>query len=269
MKCRSAAVAVLIALGACSSDNGPSVGVEEPSPSTTTTESSTTTTKVDNASEAAKEYVEVLGSYDPGTMAQLLELSEPGSLAHNYAIHRIAVVTADRDAGMMIPPDDVVEEEGDAITLTARNPETDEEFTYVYSDFKADPDSNRLTSFSINGNDVASRLLISSGQTDSAGGVNLTLKSAYQAVYGGLTVTFDIENTTDRTVNVNTYSAVYIEPGGRQVQAEAAGGPVELRAGANAAGYVIFPDSEIGGEFILEGSTDDFMEGFEFTVSVS
>ncbi len=267
VKRHTAVVATAFAvLAACSSGEGPQVAVDD-SISTTTEIGSTTAAEVENSSEAAREYVELLASGNAGRMERLLELSEPGSLAHSYAIHQLAIATADRDAGLPTLSHNI-DVEGNTITLIAVDPGTGEENNTVYSDFKADQDSGRLTSFSVNGLDVAPRLIVPSGQRASEGGVNMVVKSAYQTVDDVLFVTFDVENTTNGTVNINSYTSVYIDSKGRQVQAAGAGGPVEVRANATAAGYVFFPQAEVGGDFILEGFTENFADLFEITISI-
>lgn len=105
----------------------------------------------------------------------------------------------------------------------------------------------------MNGQDVAPRLTLGNGRAVTSGGARFTLLSAYNSISAhGLIVVVRIDAGRNK-ISLNSFSAVYRSPGGKQRESSDAGGPTDVDAESNAVMYMIFKSVQPGGSVKLDG----------------
>lgn len=261
----------LLAVGlvvACGEEEGDEPRVETQETTATTNEpepETTTTTEVDDAQAAAKDYFDAFATYDPSQMQRMLELSAPGSLAHNYARFQIALTMASEQEGQLLEPEQVQVENG-AITLCPESVGELECFTF--SDFIADEDSQLLVDFSAGGQPLAGRLVGGNGTKVEAGGAQFEMVAGYRSTTTDqFSVALSIQNGPN-DINLNLYTAEYIGPDGVQQSATTATGPIQLRPNTVSTALISFQAAAPGGRLFLGGSSADFTQTYEAEIPV-
>lgn len=248
----AALVAVALALGGCSGGDSVDTSTDDSAP---TGEQSTTTEPAATGGEGAVDYLEALASYSPTEAEQMLDLAEPGTFAHDYATHQVATIRALADSGLTTGLEGAVTVSASGDEIEVCDPENE---CNDYGDFETDPDSDLLTDFTIDGNDLDDRLVLGDGAAVSQAGIDYTLISAYvAATSGALFVALDVTNNTDFPFDPSVYSATYVGADGRQISAADGAGPTTLQPGATATVVGIFDGADLGGAVQLEGFLDD------------
>jgi hypothetical protein len=255
MKLIVLAATAAVLLGGCGDDNdgaGP--------PPSTTAEASSETTEADNA---AIDYLDLLAENDLGSMTRMLELATPGSPAHLYATHQIAVV---RLAGTT--PSISTSGGDDAVemcyrTLDAAGNEIEE--CNTFAGFETDQGTGLLESFTVD--DVNIRERITAGAPQSGDGVTVQVRSSYQTARGDLAVNVDISNARPGPIAVADYEWAYVGPDNRQVapSEEGLAGP-DIEPGATAGFVALFPQTVVGGTLRFVAFADDFGTEIRFDV---
>jgi hypothetical protein len=263
VKKRGAVLVVSAALfvAAGCGDDGVAVTEATDSPEDTAT-NTTTTTVVEDPSAAAEDYFRAFASSRDPEIEQMERLSEPGSRAHAYAVHQIAVV---RSSAQLEDPAEITVNE-DTIDLRSLD-ENGEPYTTTYGDFEVDPDSGKLVNFTVNGESLESRLVVG-GQPASANGITVSPVSAYETITSDrLWVVVDVSNAAGQPFASAVHQADYVNRDGSQQTAAEYAGPDEIQAGATATNLMIFNSSSPGGTLFFEGYLDDF--GTEVRVEVA
>ena len=253
------AIAVAVAAG-CSSGSSNVQTVESPEPvgptATTTTVEPSPTAQADTAANAANQYVVFFAKGDPASIAKMIPLTEPGSVAHAYAIHQRAVAQAQRAGGAA----DLGQ--GPAIPADTGYKLCDPDATSnctVYDDFKA-LQNGKLVSFTVNGQPIEKRL-ISSKERDPQvlAAVSVQLISAYRTITtDNLLVTFEVKNGTKGEITVASYDSQYVDAAGQQAKAAENAGLTDLQSGAATVLLSSFPGVDVGGTITLEVFDGDF-----------
>ena len=255
----------LVLLAGCSS--GPTATIGTGAPVATATQSSsntTTTTAVASSSSStsapavssssAKTFLDALQSRSsPDKMRRGLSSAAPASPAFVYLTHFANQVEADVDGGNGRRDGRVIASGGDSYKVC--NDLYDDKACADVAGFKVDA-SGKVVDFTVNGEAIAPRLTTGNGQAVSAGDAKFTFLSAYSSVTSpGLTIVIKVE-TGKSLLNINTYSASYRGPDGKQRKANEAGGPHTVDANSNALIYVGVPEVKPGGKVTLEGCVE-------------
>lgn len=246
----AALVVVVLALAGCSSGDSVDTTTDDSAP---TGEETTTSESTATGGEAAVDYIEALATYNPSEVAAMIDLAEPGSFAHSYAIHQTAVARAGADSGLSRLEPAQVTVNGDEIEICDANNECS-----TYENFETDPDSELVTDFTINGIDADDRLVLGDDSVVSQAGVDYKLISAYISTSTeSLFVAFDVTNNAQHPFDPGAFSATYVGADGRQVTAADAAGALTIQPGATATVLVIFDGADLGGAVQIEGYLDD------------
>lgn len=248
---------LVVGLAGCSGDSPNVETVDEAAPVGASQEpaSEPPTAEAPSADAAAKQYMEAFASDDATKMATMVELAEPGSAAHTYALHQKALAEAFRASGTPSQPQSLTVE-GGSIILCAMGEQAD---CGTYSDFKALP-NGRLESFTVNGLDIGSRLLPSGERAPvSIGGVEVELVSAYRTAQSDkLIITATATNASEGQVTLASYDADYVTAAGQQAKATAHVGLTDIQAGASTPFAVVVDAVDAGGVLSIEVFTSDF-----------
>lgn len=258
-------VVLVVLTTACGDDDdGPPVRIDDAAPATTSAPA--TTAAPNKASDVAKRYFEAFATDRPQPMEEMLGLSVPDSTAHSYARFQVAAAQARADQGLAPRPGEL-EVTGDVIRLCRPDPPFPGVDPCIsISDFTAAPGSNLLTSFTINGKQLADRI-VKGGGNAMAGGARFTLAVGYQSVQSeGLSLVVQVANGPKK-ISVYASEATYIGPSGRQVKATRAIGPFDVQPSASGSVVITIDNATRGGRLVLEGF--DGTTDYEVTLPVT
>jgi hypothetical protein len=233
-----AAIAVLV--GACAPSDSTSKEKSSPKPSVT--------------DAAATTFFEHLGSEQPDRLETALDMSADDSIAHAYATHRLALANAAADDGT--PTDGgSVKRKGSGYRYCAVP--DDPTSCYVWADIQAR--DGKIASFTVDGEELGSRLSVGSGTPVKAGKVGtVDLLTAYHSVTGDSVFVTMLVRSADLDISVGHLSATYRSPSGRQTEASDAIGPSDLGANSNGHVVAIFNGAEPGGEVKFDLDSADY-----------
>ena len=218
---------------------------------------STTTTAVDAGaapSDEAVAYAEAVTTLDPDELERAIDLSAEGSVAGDYALHRLGL--AEAIAGSSVDPStalgvETAVEDGQVTVCTAEQGQSPT--CVALAGFTTD-DAGLLTGFTIDGADPGSRLVVEPGSPVEGGGVTVTPVSAYQSVQNDvLGIVLEVRNDSDAAFSGAGSSATYVGPDGTEVTAVNAFEPRSLAPGETALVAVVFDDSAVGGTLTYGG----------------
>jgi hypothetical protein len=225
-------------------------------PVSVATQSASAKPSAPSASVAA--YVNAMGKYnDPEVMRTGLTNTAPTSPAYVYLSHQANVAESALDAGQPYSAS-IITPEGSSFqnceaagTTGAVDPTT----CVTFSDFKVNP-AGLIVDFNVNKQDVAPRLSTGSGEVVSNNGAKFTFLTAYKTIQApsALVVTVKVE-TGSQSVSLNTSTATYRDPEGKQRTATQAIAPSDVGANSNTIVTMKFIGSSPGGQVTLAGST--------------
>jgi hypothetical protein len=235
----------LLVLAGCSRDSGPEVAIDETTslsrPTTTTTESLGAA-----GSAAVTAYFEAFATLDAEKVRAMLANSSPGSLAHSYARHQLAVATANLEAGTPDEPQRM-QRAGDTIRLCNADSEgsIDETTCTAFSEFAVDRASGKLTRFAVDGGTLKGRIALGDGVTQPVDGGHVALISVYRSVSSdSLFVAIDV-TAGETSLSVCPVSSRMVDRDGRQaVATDGIYGTTEIAAGATTTIVLIFPSRD-------------------------
>jgi hypothetical protein len=219
---------------------------------------STTTTERQRPAEVAKEFFTLLGDNDINMMGLTVNLAEPGSPAHAYAVHQIAR----RRAGG-VPELNIAEVRGGDIESCADVVGTDgtpQEFCSVFSDFTFNAKSGRLESFSGDGQPIDGRIKYGDPAGATSQGVTVRLVTVLEGAEGWLVLNLEVENGLTTSLTVADYDSQYIGPDGQQFFPAinfVTNLPKEIQPGATAPSMVLFDTPDLGGTYTFVGFAND------------
>lgn len=206
----------------------------------------------DNTAVLGK-YFNAFATDKSSTMAPMLEASEPGSPAYLYAQHQINGATASEAAGNSAKPATV--DVTDTTVTMKQDVATDatdaqiKEATNVYSSFQYSTAGLIQTWTADPGGPLAGRISAQSAK-GKAGGVAVTLRTAYLTNSGDLSVTFDAKNTGSKKASLTPTG--YVNPDGRQVKVVTTGGSLDLQPGSFATDALSVTAGKNGGTLIFQ-----------------
>ena len=250
-----AAAMVIVPLIGCGGDDDTS----RPAPSTTKEPTSDTS----EAEDLADEYLGLLAENDLGGMSRMLEMATPGSPAHLYATHQIAVVRMAGDA----PSTSTTGEDGSVElcypTLDGAGNQVEE--CNTFAGFEINQSTGLLEWFTVDGVNIRER--ITAGAPATGHGVTVHVRSSYQAASGDLVVNVDISNARPGPIAVADYEWAYIAPDGRQIAPSEEGyAAPDVEPGATAGFVAVFPQTVVGGALRFVAFADDFATEIRFDV---
>jgi hypothetical protein len=230
---------------------------------------STATTEKPRPAEIAKEFFTLLSGNDLKMMGLMVDLAEPGSPAHAYAVHQIAR----RRAGG-VPESSIAEVRDGDIKSCADVVGTDgtpQEFCNVFSDFTFNAKSGKLESFSGDGQPIDSRIKSGdpAGATDQ--GVTVRLVTVLKGAEGWLVLNLEVENGSTTPLAVADYDSEYIGPDGQQFFPAinfVTNLPKEIQPGATAPSMVLFDTRDLGGTYTFVGFANDSLTEIRIDVAV-
>jgi hypothetical protein len=231
-------VAILLAIGGCTSP--------QPKPAKVDTQA------VTNAE--AKAYFENLGSDKPDRLEEALKTSADDSIAMAYVSHRLALANAAIDDGTPYEAGSVTREgEGFEYCATADDPSS----CYVWADIRSQ--NGKISSFTVDGEELGPRLSVGSGTPAKAGKVgSVELLTAYQSVTGDSLFVTMLVRSADEDISIGHLSAKYRDPDGRQSEASDSIGPSDLEADSTAHVVAIFEGAKPGGRVTFDLDTADY-----------
>ena len=198
-------------------------------------------------------------------MRQALTLTAPGSPAHAYLTHQANLSEAALDEGWSYA-DETVDDLGDG-SFRACNDPADETTCDTFANLKVNA-AKLLVDLTVNGQPVGPRLAVGDGQSVRSGGSAFTFLTAYKTIStGALYVTVKIQ-TGPKPVTLNTYSATYRSPDGKQRETSTVIGPTEVAADSNVVVAMAFPGVAPGGRVTLGGDKGDYTARFTAVLKV-
>ena len=215
------------------------------------------------SADAVKSYVDAQASQDnPDAMRQGLKLAAPNSVAYIYLDHLANVSEAGLDGGQPYTKSEVTPVGSDA--FKACSDPADETSCIIFGDFKVNP-AGKLVDLTVNKQPIGPRLTAGSGQVVTAGGAKFTFLTAYKSIQSNaLFVTVKVE-TGAKPIMMNTFTASYRGPDGKQRTASQAQGPTNLDAQSNAIVSMAFASVKVGGKVTLDGCVGKDCSGGQFT----
>ena len=198
--------------------------------------------------ENALKLVEALATRDPGPIRAAAALTEPGSTAALYVGFQAEVEQANRDAGKGADrAAERVEAQSDGSIRAT--PQTPGSRPVTFAGFESTA-TGRLTSFTVNGIDVSSRLVKRPGASGSGIGARVTMLAGYQSVERReLLLVVKIEPGTQAAM-IGISTSTYIGADGRRYPSDTSKSAYKNRdAPAGSAGQVMiaFPGAVPGG----------------------
>ena len=249
------AVAALLSLAACS---GTPTTQTTPQGVPQVAQGSSAPADPDKDKAAAQAYFTAIVSNDPDTMTDALKWAAPGSLAKGYAQHLANVEQSLLDGGTS----------EDADTLDPSG----EGGVYGYCPVGEEPDSKscntwenvrfnggKVVDFTVKKVDISKRLTLGSDEKIKVASLaDVTFLSAYQSVQSkSLFVALRVKSKNGK-INVNSYTAKYRDPSGRQATATDANGPIDFDKDSIGNVTVVFKNAKPGGVMTLEVTDSDF-----------
>lgn len=201
-------------------------------------------------SEAAvvKEYFDAYAASDPVKMREAGTKAAKGSVAQKYMTHQANVIEANDAAGYERYVQDATYNDG-AVSICYEGEECGE-----FADLSFD--SDQLSSFTVDGIDIADRIALGDGSiVESKNVAGFEVLSSYQTIEGSL---FAIVRfyAYDRPISFS-YTPTYRKPSGQQIDSGESELPSRVAPNSNQDAAVIFPNSENGGDLHLKFATDD------------
>jgi hypothetical protein len=123
---------------------------------------------------------------------------------------------------------------------------------HTFTRFQQDA-AGRLVSFVVNGNPVEGLVSQGDGSSARAGGAKFTFLTAYKSQQSNAVFIVLKVSTGANKLDLNTYSARYRDPPGKQREAGDGGGPTELDANSNALICSATVGVKPGGVMTLDG----------------
>lgn len=258
---RSLTTALLVVVAACS-------GGDDATPTTPPVQPpATTTTTVAEPVPLTDQYFAVLAGRQPVDAQVVSQVAAPGSAAAFYLDHQLAAraVIGDQTPAELASDGDDGAATSDPATSAGvvRICETGESTSpgcVSYDAVVVEPGTGRVTSFSIDGEQLTGRV-VGGGLAVEVESVVARARSAYRSNAGDLTVVLEITNDSDVDVDIFAFASVYQPPGvGGGLEAAGVFGSPEIGAGTTADLVVVFPDAELGGRLQLSGLRADGLD---------
>jgi hypothetical protein len=207
--------------------------------------------------EAALAYFEAFATSRPSEMATMVDHALESSPAWVYARVQTAFMAAQQQEGWGPFDAQRLRVTDTGVELCQTGPDG----RRSCMDFEnLTVTDGKLATFTIAGTAIEDRLF-AGGTTATDGDVVVELIGAYHSVQAdSLVVVVDITNGSSQPVDLNLYSAEYLTPDSRQVSAEEAVGPFDLRPGASGYAALMFPAQGVGGAVYITGWDDDYDE---------
>ena len=200
----------------------------------------------------------------PEMLQRATRFVAPDSDAEHYVQFQVALATAARDASrsdLGPVPKATFARHGSSITSCRRHGRD----CATYSNIEVDG-RGRLVSFSVDGQALASRLVVGRRQPASALGASFELAIAYQTTERNLFVIGRL-SAGQADVAIGTLTTNYVDPTGRQVacdSAETVVPPGDLAPGAHEIVAFFFPASTLGGRVRIPVSNTAGAASIEF-----
>jgi hypothetical protein len=244
-----AAIVALIAtllLSACSS-SPPATTTESgsPEPVPTIEQSSPVESPTEKGpdSTATLEWFELVATNDPEPQMEAAKKAAPDSLAAAWVTQQADVNQSWLDEGIPTEPDMVEPTDDGYKTCRAQEDGT------VCTEFASiELRDGRVANFTVKKKKLDGRLALGQGDKVRLGSLATAefLSSYKTATSEDLYVNLRVRSKT-KDIDLNSYSAAYREPSGRQVKAEIAHGPSELVADSHANVTIVFRRAKPGG----------------------
>lgn len=247
----------IFALAACGAPSQPGTGATA-GESESGSASASSVSESDEAS-LLKEYFDAYASSDPEAMRSASENVAEGSVAQKYITHQANVVEANDASGYERYVQEA-EFNDDSVAICYEGDDCGEFAALTF-------DEGKLSSFTIDGNDIEDRVTVGDGSiVESQEVAGFEVVSAYQAIEGTLMAVVRF-HAYDRPMDYS-YVATYRQPSGQQVDDVDSDIPSRVAEDSNQLGIVYFPRSENGGDMFLKYSTEDERELIFETVKI-
>jgi hypothetical protein len=214
--------------------------------------------------KAIREYVNAVAAQSsPEDMLAARKYTLPGSVADGYLRFQSYGAESALDGGLGFT-DWVVSPSGGNYKVC--EDQYDTASCNTFGNFKVW--KGQVTNFTVDGKEIGPRLTMGAGKKVTDHGVSVEFLGAYKSVSGNLNVSARVK-TEETGISLNSASATYRAPDGKQREASGSAGPYEIAPNSSSTTMITFPGVDAGGTVTLNGylDTDDFIE-FEVKFNV-